>query len=156
MTTDLSGGCGCGGLRYRLTAEPMIVHCCHCKDCQRQTGSAFVINAIIERDAIEIEQGNTVIYTMPSDSGRPHDLYRCEDCGTTVWSDYGRRKTMLFVRVGPLEEPDRLPPDVHIFTRSKLAWVGLPENIPAFDVFYSSVEEFWPAKAVERRRALGF
>ncbi|PWW01861.1 hypothetical protein DFR52_102525 [Hoeflea marina] len=134
----------------------MIVHCCHCRDCQRQTGTAFVINAVIESDSIAIDAGATRVGSMPTDSGRPHDLYRCEACATTVWSDYGRRKTMLFVRVGTLEEPSRLPPDVHIFTRSKLPWVGLPADSPAFDVFYSSVEDFWPPEALERRRALGF
>lgn len=134
----------------------MIVHCCHCKDCQRQTGSAFVVNAVIERENIEIEQGSLAVYTMPTDSGRPHDLYRCENCVTTLWSDYGRRETMLFLRVCTLDEPSRLPPDVHIFTRSKLPWVGLPAEIPAFEVFYSSVADFWPAEALARRRALGF
>ncbi|AKI01498.1 hypothetical protein IMCC20628_02803 [Hoeflea sp. IMCC20628] len=156
MGAELTGGCGCGALRYRLKSGPMIVHCCHCKDCQRQTGSAFVINAVIERDNIEIRQGATVVYSMPTESCGPHDLYRCEDCGSTVWSDYGRRETMVFLRAGTLDEPDRLPPDVHIFTRSKLPWVEIPAEIPAFDIFYSSVEEFWPAGAMMRRRALGF
>ena len=154
--TALAGGCGCGALRYRLKTAPMIVHCCHCKDCQRQTGTAFVVNAIIERDNIEIKQGETTVFTMPTDSGRPHDLYRCESCGTTVWSDYGRRRTMVFVRVGTLDEPALLPPDVHIFTRSKLPWVTLPVDVPAFDVFYESVEAFWPPEARKRRAELGF
>ena len=156
MALKLTGGCGCGALRYRLKAEPMIVHCCHCKDCQRQTGSGFVINAIIERDNIEIEQGATAVTTLPTDSGRPHDLYRCDACETTVWSDYGRRRAMVFLRVGTLDEPARLPPDVHIFTRSKLPWVGLPADTPSFAVFYPGIEEFWPADALARRRALGF
>ena len=156
MVTNLTGGCGCGALRYRLKAGPMIVHCCHCRDCQRQTGSAFVINAIIERDNIEIEQGKTAVHTMPTDSGRPHDLYRCDACGTTVWSDYGRRQTLLFLRVGTLDEPARLPPDVHIFTRSKLPWVGLPVDTPAYDIFYPSIDELWSEEALARRRALGF
>ena len=156
MNTDLSGKCACGALHYRLIAKPMIVHCCHCKDCQRQTGTAFVINAIIERDNIEVHQGSTIVQTMPTDTGRPHDLYRCEDCGMTVWSDYGRRNTMVFVRVGTLDEPSLLPPDVHIYTRSAVTWVQLPDDIPAFHAFYPSVEAFWPADALNRRRALGF
>jgi len=156
MDTDLTGGCGCGALRYRLKAKPMIVHCCHCKDCQRQIGSAFVINALIERDNIEIESGTTAVHAMPTESGRPHDLHRCEVCQTTVWSDYGRRRTLLFVRVGTLDEPARLPPDVHIYTRSRLPWVGLPADVPAFDVFYPGIAEFWSAEALARRRALGF
>lgn len=156
MTQDPCGGCACGALRYRLKAEPMVVHCCHCKDCQRQTGSGFVINAIIERDNIEVERGGTSMITMPTDSGLPHDIYRCKECGTTVWSDYGRRQSMVFVRVGTLDEPSALPPDVHIFTRSKLPWVGLPADVPAYDIFYPRLETIWPPQALARRRALGF
>ncbi len=156
MTRDLHGQCGCGALRFKLKAEPMVVHCCHCKDCQHQTGTAFVINAIIERDNVEVESGETAMYTMPTASGRPHDVYRCAECGTTVWSDYGRRETMLFLRVGTLDEPSELPPDVHIFTRSKLPWVGLPADVPAYEVFYPELEAVWPEEALRRRRALGF
>jgi hypothetical protein len=151
--TQLEGGCSCGAVRYRLTSAPMFVHCCHCKDCQRQTGSAFVLNAIIETDRIEILQGAPEPTLMPTDSGRPHDIYRCPKCRIAVWSDYGRRPALRFVRVGTLDEPSALPPDVHIFTRSKLPWVQLPPDVPQFEIYYD-MKTLWPADSLARREAI--
>ena len=150
---DLEGGCFCGAVRYRLTSAPMFVHCCHCKDCQRQTGSAFVLNAIIETDRIDIVNGMPEAVPMKTDSGRPHDIYRCPACRIAVWSDYGRRPALRFVRVGSLDEPGALPPDVHIFTRSKLPWVVLPEGAPAFEIYYD-MQKQWPAESLARRDAI--
>lgn len=152
MSQTYEGGCFCGKLRYRLTSEPMFVHCCHCRNCQSQTGSAFVINALFETDRIEILSGEPVVTELESGSGGPHDVYRCPDCLTAVWSDYGRRPWLRFVRVGTLDHPDAFPPHVHIFTRSKQPWVGLPPDVPAFDIFYD-IEKLWPAGSLERRRA---
>ncbi len=152
-SAGLEGGCSCGAVRYRLKSAPMFVHCCHCLDCQRQTGSAFALNALIESDRLEILSGAPEPVAMPTDSGRPHDIYRCPECGVAVWSDYGRRGVMLFVRVGTLDEPSALPPDVHIYTRSKLPWVMLPEGVPAFDVYYD-MKALWPAESLKRREAL--
>lgn len=149
----LEGGCACGAVRYRLTSGPMIVHCCHCRDCQRQTGSAFVINALIETDRIHLAHGEVEPVRMPTDSGRPHDIYRCPACRTAVWSDYGGRPKLRFVRVGTLDEPQALPPDVHIYTRSKLPWVGLPQGARTFEVYYDMRRE-WTPEALERRRAI--
>src|SRR3954449_2104571 len=124
MSEKFEGGCACGSVRYALKTRPMFVHCCHCRDCQRQTGSAFVINALIETDRVLLLSGEPKPYPMPTDSGRPHDIHRCPACGTALWSDYGHRPALRFVRVGTLDEPDALPPDVHIYVRSKLPWVG--------------------------------
>jgi hypothetical protein len=153
MGAPYEGGCSCGRVRYRLTTAPMFVHCCHCKDCQRQTGSAFVLNALIETDRMELLSGEPAPISMATDSGRPHDIYRCPDCRIAVWSDYGRRGVMRFVRVGTLDDPSGLPPDVHIFTRSKLPWVTLPDGVPSFDVYYD-IKEVWPAESLKRREAL--
>lgn len=152
MNDTFEGGCFCKVVRYRLTSTPMIVHCCHCLNCQSQTGSAFVINALVETDRIELLSGEPVATELVSGEGGPHDVYRCPVCQTAVWSDYGRRKWLRFVRVGTLDDPTALSPDAHIFTRSKQPWVGLPEGVPAFDVFYD-VEAAWPAASLERRRA---
>ena len=145
------GGCACGAVRYRLRTAPMFVNCCHCRDCQRQTGGAFAINAMVETDRIEVE-GEMVSYCMPTDSGRPHDVWRCAACGTTLWSDYGRRKVMSFVRVATLDDPTALRPDAHIFTRSKLPWVEV-SGAPAFEVYYDMATQ-WPQDSLARRRAL--
>ena len=152
MSKRFEGGCFCGSVRYRLTSAPMFVHCCHCLNCQSQTGSAFVINAIIETDRIELLSGELAETTLESGDGKPHDVYRCPDCLVAVWSDYGRRPAVRFVRVGTLDDPTALSPDVHIFTRSKQPWVGLPDGIPAFEVFYD-VKRLWPAASLQRRRA---
>jgi len=153
MADNLEGGCSCGAVRYRLRTGPMFVHCCHCLDCQRQTGSAFVLNALIETDRIEMLSGESIPIAMPTDSGRPHDIYRCPKCLTAVWSDYGHRPVLRFVRVGTLDDPNALPPDVHIFTRSKQPWVGLPENVSAVEVYYD-MEKLWPAESLARRKAI--
>ena len=153
MGPAFEGGCSCGAVRYRMLGEPMFVHCCHCRDCQRQTGSAFVINAMIETSRLELLDERPEPVRVPTDSGRPHDIYRCPTCRIAVWSDYGGRPALRFVRVGTLEDPTALAPDVHIFTRTKLPWVILPPDRPAFEEFYV-VEELWPADRLARRRAI--
>lgn len=153
MDEALEGGCACGAVRYRLLAAPMFVHCCHCRDCQRQTGSAFVINALIETDRILRLAGAPEPVPVPTDSGRPHDIHRCPACRVALWSDYGRRPALRFVRVGTLDAPAALAPDVHIYTRSRLPWVTLPPGVPAFAEYYD-LERLWPAASLARRRAI--
>ena len=153
MTDTFDGGCACGVLRYRMRSRPMFVHCCHCKDCQRQTGTAFVLNALIEADRVELLSGDPKPFEMPTASGRPHTVFRCPDCGAAVWSNYGGLTKLSFLRVGTLDDPTGLPPDVHIYTRSKLPWINLPHGVPAFDAYYSSRER-WPADSLERRKAV--
>ena len=153
MTDSLPGGCACGAVRYRLDGPPMFVHCCHCRDCQRQAASAFAINALIEADRVTMLSGDTAAFAMPTDSGMPHHIYRCTACGTPLWSEYGGRSTLRFVRAATLDDPTALPPDVHIYVRSKLPWVTLPEGVPAFEAYYDA-RTLWPPESLERRRAL--
>jgi hypothetical protein len=153
MNPSLEGGCACGKMRYRLASRPIYVHCCHCRDCQRQTGSAFVINALIETGRVEKLDGETKAVAVPTDSGRPHEIHRCQLCETAVWSHYGGFQALSFVRVGTLDEPGALPPDVHIYTRSKLPWVTLPAGVPAFPAYYNS-KTLWPAESLARRKAI--
>ncbi|MDB5453559.1 MAG: hypothetical protein JWO33_2137 [Caulobacteraceae bacterium] len=146
------GGCSCGAVRYRLTSAPMFTHCCHCLDCQRQTGSAFVLNALIETDRIETSGEAPQPVRMPTDSGGVHDIYRCPTCLTAVWSDYGGRPGVRFVRVGTLDDPTAIAPDVHIFARSKQPWVGLPDDAKVFDIYYDT-KALWPPESLARRKA---
>jgi hypothetical protein len=152
MSEALEGGCACGAVRYRLASPPMFVNCCHCRECQRQTGSAFVINAIIETSNIELLSGAPEPVSVPTDSGRPHDIYRCPRCRVALWSDYSRRPGLRFVRVGTLDDPGALSPNAHIFTRSKLPWVRLPPDMPAFEIYYD-MKTLWPAASLARRKA---
>ena len=150
-----SGSCFCGAVKYRLESAPMFVNCCHCTECRRQTSSAFAINAVIETDRITLLPGSAkpVAVLVPSESGRPHDIYRCPVCQTALWSDYGRRPAIRFVRVATLDDPSALPPQAHIFTRSKLPWVGLPADVPAFEI-YNDMPKLWPPESLARRRAI--
>ena len=119
QSANPQGSCSCREVRFRLLSAPMFVHCCHCFDCQRHTGSAFAINALIETDRIQLVSGAPEPVSMPTESGRPHDIYRCPTCKVAVWSDYGRRPQLRFVRVATLDRPHGVEPDVHIFVRSK-------------------------------------
>ena len=153
MHKILIGGCACGQVRYSLETSPLFVHCCHCRDCQRQTGSAFVLNALIEANRVRQTSRRIHLVGVPTDSGLPHLIARCVDCATALWSYYGGRDTLSFVRIGTLDEPDALSPDVHIYTRSKQPWVTLPPGVPAFDAYYDS-KTLWPAESLARRKAL--
>jgi hypothetical protein len=148
------GGCTCRALRYRMTGKPLFVHCCHCRWCQRESGSAFALNAMIEADRVTLLQRELDIVDTPSNSGRGQKITRCPKCRIAVWSNYaGAGDAVRFVRVGTLDEPDRLPPDIHIFTASKQPWVLLPPGTPAVDEYYD-LKHCWPAESLERRRAL--
>ncbi len=149
--TTLEGGCACGQVRYRLNDKPMFVNCCHCKDCQRQTGTAFVINALIEAARCEVT-GETAATRMPTDSGSAHDIIRCSKCQTALWSEYGGRPQVRFIRGGTLDDPTAVRPDAHIFTRSKLPWVNLSDEPYVYEVFYSTKER-WPPESIARRAA---
>jgi hypothetical protein len=153
MTDNLEGGCACAAVRYRLASRPMFVHCCHCRDCQRQTGSAFVLNALIETDRVSLLSGNPEPVAVPTASGRPHEIYRCPLCRVAVWSVYGGVHKLPFVRVGTLDDPAALTPNVHIYVRSKLPWVVLAEGTPSFEAYYDS-RQLWPPESLERRRAI--
>jgi len=152
MDAALEGGCSCGAVRYRLLSSPLFVHCCHCRSCQRQTGSAFVINLLIETDRVEILAGEPRPVDVPRDDGSTQRIFRCPSCQVAVFSQYGRPE-VHFVRGGTLDDPSAVTPDVHIFTRSKLGWVTLPESVPAFEVFYDTKAQ-WPAASLERLSAV--
>ena len=148
----MEGGCACGEVRYRLVSEPMFVHCCHCRNCQRQTGSAFVINLLIEADRVELLTGEPLAVEAPRDDGIPQRIFRCPTCEVAIYSEYGRPE-VLFVRAGTLDEPSSVEPDVHIYTRSKVGWVQLPESVPAVDVYYDP-DDLWPPESLERLGAV--
>ncbi len=131
----------------------MFVHCCHCRWCQRETGTAFALNAMIEADRVDLLSGEVEVVNTPSNSGKGQKYSRCPKCRIALWSNYaGAGDALRFVRVGTLDEPDRLPPDIHIFTMSKQPWVVLPAGTPAVPEFYDR-EKMWPAESLARRAA---
>jgi hypothetical protein len=150
----VEGGCTCRSVRYRMTTKPLFVHCCHCTWCQRETGTAFALNAMIEADRVELLQGEVEVINTPSDSGKGQRISRCPKCRIALWSNYsGAGDAVRFVRVGTLDEPGRFPPDIHIFTSTKQPWVALPADTPAVPEYYKA-SEHWPKESLERRAAL--
>lgn len=149
----LEGGCTCGAVRYRLSPPPLFVHCCHCTWCQRETGSAFAVNALIETDRIEVLSGERERSDIPSASGNGQVLIRCAVCKVVVWSHYsGAGEKTAFVRAGTLDDPAAAPPDIHIYTSTKQPWVTLPDGVPAVPEYYRR-SEYWPADSVARLKA---
>ena len=152
MNAEREGGCTCGAVRYRLASEPLFVHCCHCLNCQRQTGSAFVINVLIETDRLEVLEGEPHAISVPRSGDKKQKIWRCPKCQTALFSQY-TTPHIRFVRAGTLDDPSSVAPDVHIFTRSKVPWVTLPDSVPAFNVYYDT-QKLWPAESLERLEAL--
>lgn len=150
----LSGGCDCRFVRYQLLQAPLFVHCCHCRWCQRESGAAFALNAMIEADRVRLVSGEVALVDTPSASGKGQLIARCPHCQIALWSHYaGAGRAVSFVRVGTLDEPDRLPPDIHIFTASKQPWLQLPERTPAVAEYYDR-NQYWPAASLKRRELL--
>ena len=150
----LEGGCTCRAVRYRMTSAPLFTHCCHCRWCQRETGTAFALNAMIEAERVELLQGEPEAVNTPSNSGQGQKIWRCPQCRIAVWSNYaGAGDAVRFVRVGTLDDPDRLPTDIHIFTSSKQPWVVIPPGMPAVAEYYDRAKH-WPAESLARREAM--
>lgn len=156
LEATFDGGCTCREVRYRMTGAPMFVHCCHCRWCQRETGTSYALNAMIEAERVVLLAGEPEVVDTPSRSGHGQKIARCPTCRIALWSNYaGAGEAIRFVRVGTLDEPDRVPPDIQIFTASRQPWVVLSPDIPAVEEFYDR-ERYWPGESLERRRkALG-
>ena len=150
----MAGGCTCARVRYRMMTTPLFVHCCHCRWCQRETGTAFALNAMIEADRVILLEGEPEMVNTPSNSGKGQRIARCPDCRIALWSNYaGAGDAVRFVRVGTLDKPDMLPPDIHIFTSSRQPWVVLPRNTPAVEEYYQRTD-YWPRTSLERYQLL--
>lgn len=149
-TTGAEGGCTCGSVRYRLLANPLIVHCCHCRWCQRETGTAFALNALIETSAVKLLKGVVEVVATPSSSGKGQNISRCPHCKVALWSNYAAAgEAMRFIRIGTLDEPEQVKPDIHIYTSSKQDWVQIPADVRSMPAFYR-LPEVWSAESLER------
>jgi hypothetical protein len=109
---------------------------------------------MIEADRVHVMQGDVDVVNTPSNSGKGQKIARCPICRIALWSNYaGAGDAVRFVRVGTLDEPDRFPPDIHIFTSTKQPWVVIPAHTPAVAEYYDR-DKYWPQESLERRATL--
>ena len=155
MSSKHSGHCSCGSVKYHLTSDPIYVHCCHCRWCQRETGTAFALNALIETDRVIVETGSLEAVKIPTNSGKSQKIYRCSQCKIAIWSHYATPvgDKVSFVRIGTLDHPERIGPDIHIFTSSKQPWLELSDKVPVMQEFYDP-KQYWPAQSLARYKKL--
>ena len=150
----MHGGCDCRTIRYRMETEPLFVHCCHCRWCQRETGASFALNALIEADRVTILGASPELIDTPSQSANGQVIARCPECRIALWSNYSVAGPFInFIRVGTLDNPDILEPDIHIFAASKQPWVTIPEGTPVVAEFYDR-DRYWPPESLARRLLL--
>ena len=148
-----SGGCTCGDIRYTILDEPIFTHACHCTLCQRYTASAFVVHSPIETKNLIVNSGSLTETPGPSGSGKGHIIKRCSNCGDQIYSHFGGNEMMAVLKTTTLDDPNRFPPQAHIFVKSKLKWLELGGTIPKFDEYYDR-EEVYPKESLERRKKL--
>lgn len=145
-----TGGCVCGAIRYELRREPLIVHCCHCTYCQRESGAAFAVNLLIEASAVRLLRGMPQSVMTPTHSGLGQKIARCPVCLVAVWSNYKLAADKIhFIRVGTLDYPDEITPDIHIYTLSRQRWLPLPEDARAVPEYYR-VSDVWTTTSIAR------
>jgi len=153
----VDGHCTCGHVHYQTTATPLIVHACHCRGCQQNSGGAFALNALVEADSVTLVSGKVEEITVPTPGGTGQDIARCVRCKVAVWSNYNfggpLRKFIRFIRVGTLDDPDQMPPDIHIYTCSKQPWMILPEADRRVEEFYD-VQATWSPQSLKRLATL--
>ncbi len=144
----LDGRCTCGKVKFQLLNKPLIVHCCHCTWCQRETGASFALNAFIETHNVKLLQGETEIVPVPTSSAGGQKIVRCSSCKIALWGHYtGAGDVISFVRMGTLEKP--LKPDIHIYTSTQQEWLELADDIPRVEEYYQK-KDYWPAEHIER------
>ncbi len=146
----LNGRCTCGKVKYQLTNKPLIVHCCHCTWCQRETGASFALNAFIETQYVKLLEGQTETINTPTSSTGGQKIVRCNTCKIALWSHYsGAGDVISLVRIGTLENPNSLRPDIHIYTSTKQDWVKLSDDVASVEEYYQK-KDYWPAESIER------
>ena len=154
MTSITEGGCACGACRFELQGTPMITHACHCTDCRRLTGAPFAVNLWIEADNVVLKSGELrSVMLKGGESGQPCEVWFCDACGTSLWSRYHVAPgNFRWVRGGALDDPSSFAPDVHVWTRSKMPFVTLPDDVPVYEQFYE-LKDVWTVESLGRLRA---
>jgi hypothetical protein len=134
MSAPITGGCRCGAVRYRLELDRLPpVYCCHCRDCQTWSGSAFSQQVVVHEDVFALTAGAPVDYRLTGPSGAVSWQRMCGICHTRLQNTNSARPGLVVIRAGTLDASDRLTPALHIWVKRKQPWIVLPEDVPVFD-----------------------
>jgi hypothetical protein len=130
MPDGFSGGCACGAVRYECTAEPLFSLNCHCRDCQRETGSAFAPILAVPRSAFRLTQGSPKYFELTADSGQKTRRAFCAGCGSPLFGDPGSRPDLVMIRVGSLDDPSAFRLSRDVYTASAQPWDYMNPDLP--------------------------
>jgi hypothetical protein len=128
----LSGGCACGAIRYECSVEPLASFNCHCRDCQRETGSAFASIIAVPRASVTLVQGRPKYFGLTADSGFTTSRAFCGECGSPLFGQPNRRPDMLTLRAGSLDDPSQFKPNQNIYTATAQPWDFMDPALPKF------------------------
>jgi hypothetical protein len=129
---EYEGGCHCGASRYHCTSEPELTFYCHCRDCQRTTGSPYSMELMVADDGFEIE-GSLSSYVVTGDSGKPVTRWFCSACGSGIYLESAADPGYVFLKVGSLDDASWVKPDVHIYTAAKQPWTHISDGLPEYE-----------------------
>jgi hypothetical protein len=127
-----TGGCQCGAIRYEVGAAPLAVYCCHCRECRKQSASAFGISVIVPRAGFRLVSGSPKRWSRPTDSGRTLDCLFCPECGSRLWHERPGADA-ISVKGGSLDEPPDLTSAFHIWTVRMVPGVIIREGAVRFE-----------------------
>jgi hypothetical protein len=129
---EITGGCQCGAVRYAIAPGPLPCYVCHCRECQKQTASAFAISVPVATSRLTV-RGDAATYTRATDSGSTTACHFCPTCGTRLFHQSARSPELVTLKAGTLDDASALMPLAHLWVSRKHAWVHIPDDIPAFE-----------------------
>ncbi len=132
MSREYEGGCHCGAVRYTCTREPELTFYCHCKDCQKTTGSPFSVELMIADEGLAID-GPLESYVVQGDSGKPVTRWNCARCGSGLYLECAADPGYVFLKAGSLDEAGWVRPEMHIYTSAKQPWTNIGDSLPRFE-----------------------
>ncbi len=150
---EYNGTCSCGFVKYTICDAPLFTHACHCDDCKKSTGSAFVVHSMILENYFEVKEGELEATTLPTGSGAGYKPFFCKKCGTYIYCKYDMAPGRIIIRTSTLNNSENFYPQAHIFTRSKVPWITLDDKIPSFESMYDR-NKLWPKASLEKLNSI--
>lgn len=151
MKSKFHGSCQCGEVTYYLTGEPLMTYACHCKDCQKRTGSAFSMGMVCAITSLKLT-GQLSSWTRTSDNGNTNTRYSCENCGNIIYGKSDLSPKLVRLQPGTLDSTGEVTPEVHIWTQNAQHWLNIPDNVISFKTQPDNLSEAFQSAAITSRQ----